>query len=976
MKKKLLLALGVVLVLLVAGWFYVGSGAFVKGVVLPRVGAALGAEISAGDVAFSPLSQIELRRLSVTPRGAETLLTADLVRVRYQLFAILGGRLAVDEILVESPTVNYTQRADGSSNLDPILKQAAASPAPPAQPGPAPQVALKSLRVNNGTVNVRLTDAAGVETRATVTGLQASADNIQNGAAGKFANSAQLRVARGGTDALAATVSGNFDFTLTPDLLPATLAGSQKLAFTSAAGEFAPFADVALEARADLTPTELKAAAVQFTKGGAALGGLTASGPLDMEKLAGRLRVDLLGVDRNILNLAGAPFGLDFQNTALASTNTVEIAAGGQRLAVKGQLTGRQVSVRQGDLTMPPVDAEADYDLAVDHAAGTVSIRTLNLAGTQGGRPILRGALSQPMQINYGQEAPAPDASFNLAVTELRLADWAALLGTSLAGTLNATGELGVRSGGRDLAFKADATLAGVSGTFADHPLSNVGARLTADGTLAAFADEARRGLTGQARLTDARGQTGPVRVDGITAALDLDLGLPADRVQFRRALLQLEPTARAKNELRLTGDVDLSKPGAISGALKLAAESLDLTRWYDLLMGDTKPVEKTPPATPAPGPQTEPEAMELPFGRFTVEATVGRLFLRDINAGDVDARVKIEGSRVTVEPLKLTLNGGPVAGRAKLNLGVPGYEYDFKLDAHGVGLGPVASSFVPALAGRIGGAVQGQAEVRGAGVTGTSLKRSLAGQLGFAVTNANLSLTDPNAKRGPLTMVLDLLRAGLRIPELTTQPIMDLAADARLGDGQIGLTRFVASSASVQVETAGAITLADDLMQSAVNLPIELRLNRSLADRARLTPANTPTNVTFVPLPRLASVGGTLGEPQANVDKAQVALLAASGLAGLVGGGAGNVVDAAGNLVRDPGAAVGGLVQGLLGGGQRGATNADGTATAPAGGIGGALQGLLGGGQRGATNAAATNAPPADPLGGALKGIFGPKKK
>ncbi|HMO66868.1 MAG TPA: AsmA-like C-terminal region-containing protein, partial [Verrucomicrobiota bacterium] len=381
-------------------------------------------------------------------------------------------------------------------------------------------------------------------------------------------------------------------------------------------------------------------------------------------------------------------------------------------------------------------------------------------------------------------------------------------------------------------------------------------------------------------------------------------------------------------------------------------------------------PPRRAPAATPAP--QTEPEAMELPFGKFIVDATVGRLFLRDVNAGDVNARIALEGSRVTVEPLKLTLNGGPVSGHAKLNLGVPGYEYDFKLDAAGVGLGPVASSFVPQLAGRIGGALQGRAETRGAGTTGASLRQSLAGQLGFAVTNANLSLTDPNAKRGPLMTVLDLLRAGLRIPELTTQPIMDLAGDAKLGDGQIGLTRFVASSASVQVETAGAITIADDLMQSAINLPVELRLGRSLADRARLTPANTPTNVAFVPMPKLASLGGTLGEPQTNVDKTQVALLAAGGIAGLVGGGAGSVVDAAGSLVRDPGAAL----QGLLGGGQRGATNADGATPAPAGGIGGALQGLLGGGQRGATNAAGTNAPAADPLGGALKGIFGPKKK
>ncbi|MFN0067243.1 MAG: AsmA family protein [Limisphaerales bacterium] len=951
MKKKILLALGVVLVLLVAGWFVITSGAFVKSFVLPRVGAALGAEVKAGDVAFSPFSKLELRQLTVTPPGAEPLLTADLVRVRYQLFAILGGRLAVDEILVESPKVSVTQNADGTTSLDALLKKSAPSSAAPAKPGPAPQVELASLRVNNGAMNFRSLAKDGSETRAAVTGLQLSADNIRNGAAGKLANAAQFRVTQGPaggapTNAFAATLNGSFDFTLTPDLLPATLGGGQKLAFTEATGGFAPFTGVALDASANLTPTELKSAAVQFTKGGAALGGLTAAGPLDMAKQEGRLQVELKGVDRNILNLAGAAFGLDFQNTALASVNTVEIAAGGQRFAVKGQLTGTQVSVRQDALTVPPVDVKADYDLTVDHAAGAATIRTLNLAGTQGGREVVRGALSQPMQINYGAAASAPDASFNLAVTDLRLADWAALLGTSLAGTLNATADLGVRGGGRDFGVKADATLAGVTGTLGEQPLRNVGGRLTADATVAAFADDTKRGLTAKAKLADTRGEAGAVRIDGVTAALDLDLGLPANRYQFRRALLQLEPTARAKNELSLTGEVDLTKPDAIAGALKLTAESLDLTRYYDLLQGNTQPVEQAP-ATPPPGPQTEPEAMKLPFGTFTVDASVGKLFLREIAATEVAARLAINGSRVDIEPVKLAINGAPVTAAVKLNLGVPGYEYDLKLNANGVPVGPIANSFVPALTGRIAGAIHAGADIRGAGVTGASLRKSLAGQMNLAVTNANLSLTTPNAQRSPLTVLFELLRAGLRIPEITSQPIMQITADAKLGGGKVEMTRAFAGSSALEVETRGDVTIADDLMQSPVNLPVELRLSRNLSDRARITPANTATNMAFVPLPPIASLGGTLGQLQPNVDRVQLGLLAARGIAGFVGGDAGGVVDAANELVRDPGRAVGNVLQGLLGG------------------------------QRGATNAAGTNAAPAaDPLGSAIKGIFGPKKK
>jgi hypothetical protein len=953
MKKKLLIVLGLVVVLLVAAWFVVTSPGFVKSAVLPRVGAALGSDLKVEGLAFSPFSRLELRRLEVTPRGAETLLTADLVRVRYRLGAILGGRLALDEVLVEAPKVTVIRRPDGTSNLDPVLQAAAGDPAakPAPRSGAAPQIALAMLRLNNGALTCRATDRAGVETRVEVTALNLSADNLANGASGKLANGAVLSFAQGPaggapTNTFGAQLKGAFDLALTADLLPASLSGSQRLELLRGAGAFAGFAGFVADLGADLTPTELKSAGVQFTKGGAALGGLSARGPLDLAKKEGRVQFELQGVDRNVLNLAGAALGLDFAGTQLAGQGALTLADAGRKLAATGRFTGTQVGVKQGALATPPVDMRADFDLAVDQAAQAATVNALNLAATQGGREFLTGTLSRPMQISYGGAAGAPDADFKLAVKELRLADWAALLGSQLGGTLNAAADLGVQNGGRDLALKADATLAGVSGRLGAQPLSNLGARLTADAKLAAFADPAQRALVAQAKVADTRGETGLVRLDGLTAAADLDLGLPAGKYIFRRAALQLDPTPRAQNALNLTGEVELTRPGAIGGALRLAAESLDLTRHYDLLKGDTKPAEQAP-ATPPPGPQTEPPAMTLPFGTFTVDAAIGRLFLRELAASNVVAKVVIAGSRVTAAPATLTLNGAPVAAAARLNLGVPGYEYDVQLKADGVPVAPLANSFVPLLTGRIAGQVMAHAEVKGAGLTGASLKQSLAGQLGFAVTNANLSLTDPNAKRGPLTVLLDLLRAGLRIPEITTQPIMQIMADAKLGGGKIDLTRAYAGSAALEVETRGGVTIADDLMQSPVSLPVELRLGRNLADRAMLTPANTPTNVAFVPLPPLASVGGTLGQIQPNVDRAQVGLLAARGIAGLAGGSAGGLVEAAGELVNDPGRAVGNV-----------------------------LGGLLGGGQRGATNAAATNAAPADPLGGALRGLFGPKKK
>ena len=61
-----------------------------------------------------------------------------------------------------------------------------------------------------------------------------------------------------------------------------------------------------------------------------------------------------------------------------------------------------------------------------------------------------------------------------------------------------------------------------------------------------------------------------------------------------RQGQLTLTPTARAKNELNVTGTLDYSNTRAITGKLKLAAELLDATAYYDLFAtadkaGDTK---------------------------------------------------------------------------------------------------------------------------------------------------------------------------------------------------------------------------------------------------------------------------------------------------------------------------------------------------------------------------------------------------
>src|SRR5437762_2983246 len=122
-RRKLLTIAGALLVLLVAFYFVATSSALFKGVILPRVGKALNAEVTVGDASLSPFSQVVLRQLKVKTTGAEPLLQANEVRLRYSLWSIIGGNIKVDEVTLDSPAFQIVQNADGTSNLDPLLKQ-------------------------------------------------------------------------------------------------------------------------------------------------------------------------------------------------------------------------------------------------------------------------------------------------------------------------------------------------------------------------------------------------------------------------------------------------------------------------------------------------------------------------------------------------------------------------------------------------------------------------------------------------------------------------------------------------------------------------------------------------------------------------------------------------------------------------------------------------------------------------------------
>jgi uncharacterized protein involved in outer membrane biogenesis len=903
-----LIAVVAAIVLLFIGYFVVTSSAFFKGVILPRVGKALNAEITVAEASISPFSQVSLRQLQVKTTGAEPLLKADEVRLRYRLLSILRGHLVVDEVTVASPVIHITRAADGTSNLDPLLQTPTASApapkAPPTQPGPPPQMAVKAVALKDATVRMVTLLKGSDRQMFELSKINVTLDQLVNGRPGKLTLGAELRldqVAGTNQSELSSRAAGAFDFQLGPDLKPQSVKGNLTHEVTRATSSFGELASQRAVFDCELTATEVKQLALRFFKGATALGELGVSGPLDLAKQEGRLTLKVGPIDRQVLNTFGAPFGLEFGPTRLDALAQLDLTRTGSLITLSGRFNASPFAFSLEGKSPPPLDLHAGFSVTVEPKAESARLQTLTLEGTQNRRPLLRGELSRPVAVSWARDqvAVAGDAVLQLTVTDLGLADWQAFTGDTLAGgKLDLGLSLTAQPDGRRLMIEATShlrELAVRTGTNAQDRLD----RLDIQGQMSVQLDDFNAVKIVRSSLELAQSNR-PLAALETTASYLVTNAL----LNLETCRVKLPATTRAANVLTLAGRVDLSKTNGSGGELTLRSDALDLTTYYDQFaaapVATNAPTTTQPPSTPPPSPPSEPDPITLPVEQFTFDTRIAALYLREMVCSNVVAKVRITPHEVLIQPFELAMNGAPVRSDVALNLGVKGWAYEVGFKADKVPLEPIANSFSPTTRGQYQGLLLSDTRIKGAGITGPNLKKNLSGQLHFSFTNANIQVLSPKSKR-LLTPIATLLR----IKDINQSPLNWVWTELELGKEKATLTRLTLQSIAFEADTKGVIPLADALEQSPLNLPIEFRLRRSLAEKSDLLPANAPTNAQYVKLPDFLTVKGTLAEPQSDLKETALGgllLKSGVGIAEKLGvkldDKTGNLLKGAGNLL------------------------------------------------------------------------------
>lgn len=1116
---------GVGVFLLVGALYLVfTSELFFKRVILPQVGNALKADVTVAQARLSPFRSVVLQDLKIHPRGDAPLLSVKEIRLRYRLLSILLGKIDVTEVTVESPVFTVVEGADGRSNLDALLKLGGDDQKPVEDTSAAPQVDVKLVALHNATVRLTKHHATGAPDVVEVNGLNFSVRDLQNGKPGKLELAANLAVDQAEQAAVMAgscraKLGGGFAFELTPDLKPAAVKGDVTFTVEQATGALADLATLAARLDCEATPMEVKQVALRFTKAGEVLGEVRVVGPFDAAKGEGKLKLEVLSLDRRVLNLAGAARGIDFGSSLINFTTELEVARGGRELSVGGRLNIANFQVTQAGQTSPTLDLRCDYAVTIDQTGEFALLKFLSLSGTQNSQVFLQSELPSPLTIAWGTtNSTASDGTFTLNVTAWNLADWQAFASAAApTGVINSRLKLTSQQGGKALRLELDggvekfsaksggnqtdpaevrwlaradvmglkqfkledyrfeilqqgqaALIATASGTF-DRVMQDADLQMIVQATVAqlqAIAPQPgvdltsgtvefrtrvvgknnQQTITGQLALTELTGGFGGTQVNRFGVALDFDAAVagstlelrkasgaireservggrfeangkldlatatPAGQIavklvdfnqdalrpflaaalgdkklisialnttasvslgadgaaaikadvsitnlvvndpanpllapplqarlqvdadlanqiaQVRQCQLMLTPMERAKNELNLTGTVDLSKPDAITGGLKLAADSLDMTRYYDLVA--TKPPSaapsgapsklgksSSPPAPAEAAPEQEPAAVKLPFQNFTCDVEVGRFYLRELDVSNLQATAKIDGGHVVLKPFQMRVNGAPVDADVDADLGVPGYRYNLSFNAQAVPLAPLINTFQPERKGQIGGQLIASVQLQGAGVTGSSLQTNLTGRFNVLATNLNLSIN--NVRTPIINLIVNTI---INIPELiaalsgkrdatqmkwadeiAAKPIEVLAVRGGAGGGRVEVQEADINSAAFRVQTGGEIVLAPVLTNSTLQFPVQVSLGRPYAAKIGLVNASTPTNVAYVLLPDFLTIKGTLGAVETDISKRGLAVVAGKTLGGLgkeIGGATGETAKSLVNTV------------------------------------------------------------------------------
>jgi hypothetical protein len=627
---------------------------------------------------------------------------------------------------------------------------------------------------------------------------------------------------------------------------------------------------------------------------GESAGSLALSGDFDPAQVKGGIKAALNGVNQHLLK----PF-------------------------LEPSLGGAQLASVQIDLSADAIVAgAADFSMK-----GNASVSNLVL------RDPLRRFPETPLALHTAFDAKFANGSDGLKL-KLPLLRGAVKVAGQDGGSFDVTADFDAKKAVGQFQLKVDGINEQLIAPFAagalgDKTLKSIAINANAGGVIDLSRSTSIKGSFSVTNLV-VLDPAGKIPASPLAVTLGIDAGMSGKVLDLRSLELALAPTERARNVLMTRGKIDFSDTNAIAATVSVTSDAIDLTQYYDLLTAGQAKAEPsvTPAATspPAVDLNEEPPPVTLPVKNSKIDVRIAKLHLREIEIADLAITTGVDRQIIGINPLKMSINGGPVNGSVNLNLGLPGFQYDIRLVVDHVPIRPAIQSFSPTVGAASRGDLVANIFVKGAGQTGRNLKEHLTGNIGFYLTNAMLTIMpEQSATASPGTGIgaafksvgkefasggLKSIATVLGIPDLTSSPLTHVATQVEMGRGAILLKYADVKSDMFMVHAEGTIPIADVLTNSPLSVPVDMWLSKKAASRLTLGGGSEP----FTQLPRFVEMRGTLGAPETYVNKAALGTVLLGGAAGLLKGVGGDVGKTAESILKQGGGEVGTVLKGIGG--------------------------------------------------------------
>ena len=475
--KRLKVSAGVLLALLIVGYFFIGSSFFVRTFVLPAIEKSMLAKVQVSDVSLSPFSKVELADLTFTPNDGETLVSAKGALVEYSLFSIIGGTIKLNQLKLVDPQVTIIETEDGTSNLSSWLESL-----PPSPSASLPVLDLNNLSVEKGKVILRKQISDGGQNQielllnnVNIARLGQELDGALNLDA--MANVVQS-TAQGEETQLMLSLKLDGELGLNKDLLPQKSSINGQLKVESASGSYADMTGVTGAVAMAMVPGSIDNISLKLTRNNQAAGNIQLKGPLDFAKSEGRIVASFQDLNRQFLNLLGAFAGIDFKETLMNGSLTMTLSNGGNLIAMDAKVQGSSFSLGMGESSTPPLNLEFDTVLNFDVDGEKLVLQQLGVSVAEGQTPSITGNLAQPITFNWsGQSDSFQEPEFQLNIAEFDLGKWRDFTANSIgAGHLFGDLNLKVQQSGARMQASFDGGLKDTTVQWEEHRESGTSA--------------------------------------------------------------------------------------------------------------------------------------------------------------------------------------------------------------------------------------------------------------------------------------------------------------------------------------------------------------------------------------------------------------------------------------------------------------------------------------------------------------------